>query len=159
MLKEIRLSYHLLFRDSPRSQKVYKGLMRQIEKQSLSVDPYLTMLCQGKTTQRGGSGYAYSKSSEFPIFSERLSSLQDFMLRRNPDSLRSIWYDTRDVFKWFAGKTYSIRCTAKGMQVHLLGSGHSRRHRTGLICLTSRPRNCSSDGSSNYFQLKASTMT
>lgn len=64
------------------------------------IDPYLNQLC-GYSSHTTNHRNSYSKTTEFPIFAARLSVLQDYIMRQNPNSLRMIWQDKRNSYQWW----------------------------------------------------------
>lgn len=64
------------------------------------IDPYLNQLC-GLSSRATNQRNSYSKTTDFPILAARLSVLQDYILRQNPNSLRMIWRDKRNSYQWW----------------------------------------------------------
>ncbi|KAJ5701173.1 hypothetical protein N7488_008721 [Penicillium malachiteum] len=99
-LKEIRLSYQLIFGDSSSSRRFYKRKeLRRLRKFG-PIDPELNLLC-GLVSRISHPRDSYSMITDFSIFASRLSTLQDHIIRQNPNSLRMIWRDTRNSYQWW----------------------------------------------------------
>jgi len=99
-MKEIRLSYRLLFADDSRSRTIYANCKRHFARHNVRRDPYLDYLCQKRTSPTGSSRNSYNKKTEFPILGGRLAIVQDYVLRQNPNSVKSLWRDRRDLLRW-----------------------------------------------------------
>ena len=99
-MKEIRRSYRLLFSDDSRARRYY---MQKEQKRAASggvIDPYLEELCTQKASEVGASKSSYSKTEDFPILAERLSIIQEHILRQTPNNLMMLWHDRRNLLQW-----------------------------------------------------------
>jgi hypothetical protein len=99
-LKEIRQSYQLIFADAYSSRHFYTSKELRRLREFGPVDPYLSQLC-GRSSRIANQRNSYSKLTEFPILAARLSVLQDYIQRQNPNSLRMIWRDKRNSYQWW----------------------------------------------------------
>jgi hypothetical protein len=113
-MKEILLSFHLLFRDDKRSRTYYRRTARHGAAMTdmdgnRSVDPTLDLLCgfypsSCDPPMRSHLPYrvAYYPESDFPILRNRLLKLYLYIDGIQPMHLRSLWRDRRDRRQWWA---------------------------------------------------------
>ncbi|THV52154.1 hypothetical protein BGAL_0087g00140 [Botrytis galanthina] len=105
-LKEVRQSYRLLFSEDSRSCRHYKNHERKRLLQKGLLDPYLEELCGTHNTSRHQS--SYSKATDFPIFAARLSIIQEYIQRQNPETISMLWKDRRNLLQWYTFWAVSI---------------------------------------------------
>jgi hypothetical protein len=44
---------------------------------------------------------SYEKRDAFPLLTDRLNSVQRFILRQQPNRWKALWNDTRDLTRWY----------------------------------------------------------
>jgi len=119
--QEILLSYRLIFGQDERSWKSFARMIPVWEEQrgsdpwesSWNCDPLLQVLCGGSSTSENArrlydeidacepeSSY-YDPNTEFPFFGRRLIELQQFVKQHQPQTVRSLLNDRRDLFSWW----------------------------------------------------------
>ena len=106
------LSYTLLFRVNRRLRKVYQSFERaraSLERSASrpQVNPCLDELCGNNMSaffSTFGSSVrdSYDSGSDFPIFSNRLKKIQDYMEGIRPNRFMPVWRDRRDLRFWYA---------------------------------------------------------
>ncbi|KUJ15902.1 uncharacterized protein LY89DRAFT_98574 [Mollisia scopiformis] len=103
-LIEVLCSYRLLFGQHHKSYTAFPGICP-----GGFQDPLLQQLC-GTSCKRhdfydelevGDSKAMYSAASDFPLIGQRILTLQDYMNSQNPSDLRTLWYDKRDILRWY----------------------------------------------------------
>ncbi|RDW64276.1 hypothetical protein BP5796_10778 [Coleophoma crateriformis] len=103
-LIEVLCSYRLIFGQHRASYETFVKI-----RPSGFRDPLLETLC-GKSCikhdfydelEAGASKNVYSASSDFPLIGRRILVLQDYMNAQNPSDLRTLWYDKRDILRWY----------------------------------------------------------
>ncbi|KAH8591674.1 hypothetical protein B0O99DRAFT_654337 [Bisporella sp. PMI_857] len=103
-LIEVLCTYRLIFGQDQKSYTMFSSIP------SLEVvDPLLKSLCgksynkQGfySTFEVGEAKAQYTASADFPLLGQRLLDLQKYMNERNPSDLRTLWYDRRDVLRFY----------------------------------------------------------
>jgi len=99
-LKEIRRSYRLLFSDDSRSSKHYNNYERKRLQRRGFVDPYWHELCKVGEHRRANHRSSYSKATDFPILAARLSIVQEYIQRQNPETIKMLWKDRRNLLQW-----------------------------------------------------------
>ena len=99
-LKEVRLSYRLIFADDSSARRLFHSKEKKRAGQGMPPDPYLNELCRKRKTSAANERNSYSKVTDFPIFAERLSILQEYIQRQSPKSLAMIWRDRRNPSQW-----------------------------------------------------------
>jgi hypothetical protein len=110
-MKEILLSYNLLFRDDRSSRVLYRAKERS--KSSFStvgleawVDPVLDRAC-GFDLPTSIFSFdepvreTYHPESDFPMLRERLLKLHYFMDGIQPTRMAALWRDRRDLTQWY----------------------------------------------------------
>ncbi|KAL3422643.1 hypothetical protein PVAG01_06799 [Phlyctema vagabunda] len=114
LLREVLLSYRLIFGVSSSSWREFRrvnsqGEMCQIEGNP-PPDPLLGILCGQKWTssvpkaiyhQLNANPLSSTYASEFPLLGKRLYDLHEFVQRQQPNTLRDLWFDRRDITKWY----------------------------------------------------------
>ena len=102
---EILLSYRLLFGNDFRSRLQYRRSQRKRVRDVLppgcKLDPYLNHCCRSGDSERS-EGLAwncqsFSKSTDFPIFAERLSILRKYTQKQKPSTLKALWSNKNDI--------------------------------------------------------------
>jgi hypothetical protein len=109
MMQEILLSYHLIFRNESQARRNYRKVQRQkiksIMPQNLSIDPLLDVLCGYKDFSRSKIEAPirteFTKATDFPVFTERLSAVQTYIMPKKPAKLKGLWNDRRDFNSWY----------------------------------------------------------
>lgn len=102
-LKEIELSYALLFKHERKSRKLYQRHERNRAAFSVCgediTDPRLDELCIGQeaASVRG----SFQASTDFPILSKRLIRVQQYMEGIEPNKFLLVWRDRRDLRLWY----------------------------------------------------------
>lgn len=106
--REIIQSYRILFGQDRHSWKAFAkdfGSNSPLFPADHGEDPLLPKLC-GSEWQKlpiyedvdaSGAKTVYSARADFPFFGDRLSKLQDFALMQSPSNWRTVWWDRRDV--------------------------------------------------------------
>jgi hypothetical protein len=111
-LKEIRLSYRLLFSDNSRSRRRYQRVERKFALAEGQRDLFLDQLCALSTGIEPEDSLAdenhpaptrasYNTTSDFPILGERLLIIQDYMDRQQPSTVVALWKDRRDLLRFY----------------------------------------------------------
>lgn len=127
-LKEVLLSYRVLFGQSKASRKLARRLLDARDREEPEqIDPLLRTLCTGPLRRwafRGNSvttvlpGYVfplstlnfdneleeadvYSAFDDFPTFGTRLLDLQRYNLRQQPRRIIDLWRDRRNPLQWY----------------------------------------------------------
>jgi hypothetical protein len=106
-LVEVLCSYRVIFGQHKKSADKFNNIQPK-EFQ----DPLLKKLCGSSCTEGECRNFyswleaadcktTYSASADFPLIGRRLLSLQDYMNAQNPSDLRTLWYDKRDVLRWY----------------------------------------------------------
>jgi hypothetical protein len=106
-LKEVRRSYHLIFSDDSRSSNHYRKNERKRLQKKGQIDPYLDELCRIREDGKVNHRSSYSKSTDFPIFAARLSVIQEYIQRQNPDTIAMLWRDKRNLLQWYVRPSYA----------------------------------------------------
>ena len=99
-MKEIRRSYRLIFSDDSRARSFYIQKERKRAASDGKNDLYLDKLCTEKVSEGGVLQTSYSKTKDFPILAERLSIIQEHIMRQNPNTLTLLWRDRRNLLQW-----------------------------------------------------------
>jgi hypothetical protein len=113
-MKEIILSYGLLFHDWRLARKIYRREERNRASTTTmcgiaNVDPWLDKLCGmdlpssifSSMWSKHGIRDTYDANSQFPILSGRLKVIQDYIEGIQPSRIASLWYDRRDLRLWY----------------------------------------------------------
>jgi hypothetical protein len=103
-LIEVLCSYRLIFGQHKGSLSRFGGI-----KPLLHRDPLLKLLCDTYSEdhkfygayEAGSSKTIYPISSDFSPLGRRLFKLQNFMNKQNPSDIKTLWYDRRDVVKFY----------------------------------------------------------
>ncbi|PVH74072.1 hypothetical protein DL98DRAFT_605789, partial [Cadophora sp. DSE1049] len=107
LLAEVNLSYRLIFADEKKARNIYRRSERSRVKASLNgvKDPVLDFLCGIVSSSAKSTHYpyrtTYSAETDFPIFAQRLITLQDHILSQNPSRIKLLWRDQRDPVRWY----------------------------------------------------------
>lgn len=108
MMREIELSYRLIFGEHHKSRKLYRS--QEARKASISgaADSTLDSLCglpqaeidNNTWLQLPPQVHSFDKTQSFPFLLKRLDELQEYMLRQQPRGLVDMFIDRRDKFRW-----------------------------------------------------------
>lgn len=105
---EVLLTYRMIFGQERGSRKLFKSVEKRRAAEHGLVDPFLNRLCcypsidsNGPLDNRFVPSDVYRKNEDFPIFGERLLSLQSHISRQNPSKLLAIWKDRRNPLNFF----------------------------------------------------------
>lgn len=127
LLREIRLSYRLIFGDDNRAHRYFLRTARNNAKVDNFLDLYLNDLCK-RVSNSTAAKTTYSKRTDFPILGPRLAVLQAYVERQNPNTVKMLWLDRRDLLRWWVPlKTYQN--VSDDQQVYVLGCRNNRRVR------------------------------
>jgi hypothetical protein len=106
---EVLCSYRLIFGQHSKSYKSFEKISPSPVSSFLDPDPLLRQLC-GKSCFNN-SFYAdiggprvktmYSARGDFPNLGKRLLELQGYMNAQNPQDLVALWYDRRDILRFY----------------------------------------------------------
>ena len=110
--REIIQSYRILFGQDRHS---WRAFIKKHESNSppfradLGGDPLLFSLCGSEwlklliyqDVDAFGAKNVYSARADFPFFGDRLSKLQDFAVTQSPNNWRTVWWDRRDVTRFW----------------------------------------------------------
>jgi hypothetical protein len=118
--KEIMLTYRLIFGQDDRSYKAFSKTIPVWEEQcgrtswetTWACDPMLLILCgKSATSEEARKIYdeidanepanCYNANTEFPFFGNRLLELQQFIKQHQPQNVRALLTDRRDVAAWY----------------------------------------------------------
>jgi hypothetical protein len=118
--EEILLSYRLIFGQDDRSYKAFSRMVPVWQEQrgrtswetSWDCDPMLYILCgSSATSEEARKIYdeieasepvnCYHPNSDFPFFGKRLLELQQFIKQHQPQNVRALLNDRRDVAAWY----------------------------------------------------------
>lgn len=105
LLREILLSYRLIFGQDRRSRKLFRSLGPPRDHSHDIRDPLLVKLCTSSTFECPGpvslvERQEYDVSGDFPHLRGKLSRLCDFMGDKQPRSLKDLWLDNRNSGTW-----------------------------------------------------------
>ena len=120
IFQEILLSYRVLFGQDSRSWKAFKNMGPLVEEQrgrsswetTWDCDPLLSVLC-GRSYNDEESRKIYEEidanepaefyyaDSDFPYFGKRLLEVQQLVKQYQPQDVRSLLNDRRDVAAWY----------------------------------------------------------
>jgi hypothetical protein len=125
--REILLTYRLIFGQDERSHKAFSRTIPVWEEQhsttnsspswevSWTCDPMLLTLCGKSATtdpdaqkifdeidaEYQPANLCYNANLEFPFFGKRLLELQQFISQQQPQNVRALLNDRRDVAAWY----------------------------------------------------------
>jgi hypothetical protein len=110
LLREILLSYRLIFGQNKRSRAIFRALQPFAPLASQSHDQLLAQLCgrkrlSGLTTCPGAElveREEYDLAGDFPHLRSRLARLSGYAASKKPRSIRQLWGDRRDSTAWLA---------------------------------------------------------
>ena len=128
LFEEVLLSYRLIFGQDDRSWKAFSRMAPLWEEQrgrlpweaTWDCDPMLAVLCGKSCTDEEArqvyddidanepANY-YDSNTEFPFFGKRLLELQQLIKQYQPQDVRSLWNDRRDVAAWYTLRTNQVR--------------------------------------------------
>ena len=109
-LREILLSYSLLFRFDSHAQKTYHNIERIRAGKDGHRDPLLDELCMGRDAHTSlrllywlttPVKESFDAASDFPILSSRLWRVQKHIESIQPNRISSLWRDKRDIMRWY----------------------------------------------------------
>lgn len=106
---EVLCSYRLIFGQHSKSYKSFEKINPSHTSEFYDPDPLLRQLC-GKSCFNNAF-YAdidgpriktmYSARGDFPNLGKRLLELQDYMNAQNAQNLIALWYDRRDILRFY----------------------------------------------------------
>lgn len=111
--KEVLLSYRLIFGQTYNSRKDFNKQLRKWDLKSKgNSDPMLYRLCgHGCESDEARDIYLeidaddpsnhYNPIVDFPFLGRRLVGIQDYIRGHNPDNIKALWYDRRNVSWWW----------------------------------------------------------
>ena len=119
--EEILLTYRLIFGQDDRSYKAFSRMVPVWEEQrgrtswemGWACDPMLLTLCGKSATSSdearklydeidaGEPANCYDPNTQFPFFGKRLLELQQFIKQHQPQNVRALFNDRRDVAAWY----------------------------------------------------------
>jgi hypothetical protein len=118
--EEILLTYRLIFGQDDRSYKAFSRMVPVWEEQrgrtswemTWAGDPMLLILCgQSAISEEARKIYdeidanepanCYDPHTQFPFFGKRLLELQQFIKQHQPQNVRALLNDRRDVASWY----------------------------------------------------------
>ncbi|KAI4654996.1 uncharacterized protein J4E78_007176 [Alternaria triticimaculans] len=123
LFDEILLSYRLIFAEDRHSRKVYHKREQRMSYRWGTNDSTLNELCESVRADQESSAdaktplaslfsrerwltratpttFSFNKRRMFPILRPRLEQIQEYMLRRQPNQMWTLWIDRRDKPKW-----------------------------------------------------------
>ena len=103
-LLEILLTYRIIFAQNKNSRTGFQNI-----KPPEILDPLLEALCSSSWIKSRYSAQLdlvdlkpmYSALSDFPLLGKRILALHDYMNAQNPSDIRTLWYDRRDVLRFY----------------------------------------------------------
>jgi hypothetical protein len=108
---EVICSYRLIFGQHALARHAFKGLEATAAHRPMDVDPLLKELCSTTHCHETLSNIlsdapprakpVYSARSDFPFLGERILQLQDFIEMQDPSDLMTLWFDRRDVLRFY----------------------------------------------------------
>ncbi|KAJ5729081.1 uncharacterized protein N7483_003589 [Penicillium malachiteum] len=117
-LREIRISYRLLFADDWRAYRWYRRIAPSSVETLGLFDSYLDELSKPLSS----STNSYSADTDFPILGSRLIDLQNYIDRQNPGTIVMLWRDRRDMLRWYTFWVVTI-IGGLGIVIALLSAG------------------------------------
>lgn len=89
LLKEVNLSYRLLFANEKQAQSAYRHRERKRSRKAMRgvTGPCLDALCGMEATNSYPMKLTYSAEDDFPIFTPRLLTLQAYMPSQSPNKI------------------------------------------------------------------------
>jgi hypothetical protein len=118
--EEILLTYRLIFGQDDRSYKAFSRMVPVWEEQrgrtsremTWACDPILLILCGNSATseearkiydeiEANAPANCYDPNTQFPFFGKRLLELQQFVKHHQPQNVRALLNDRRDVAAWY----------------------------------------------------------
>lgn len=105
LLREIVLSYRLLFGQSGRSRRLFRRLRPFENMGSEALDSSLFSICSHKHFRcpvELVEREEYHLAGDFPHLGSRLARLNRYASRKRPRSMRQLWRDKRDSTAWLA---------------------------------------------------------
>jgi hypothetical protein len=131
------LSYRLIFGQDERSYKAFSRMVPVWEEQRgrahrenmWDCDPMLHTLC-GKSSATDDARRIYDEidaseptsyydpNTEFPFFGKRLLELQLFIKQHQPQNLRSLLHDRRNVSAWYTVWSSQVSCRHTSILIH-----------------------------------------
>jgi len=107
LLREILLSYRLIFGQNKRSRAVFRRLRPFAGVSKEEEDPFLSQLCGRKRPDYPGDitlveREEYDLAGDFPHLRSKIVRIHGYASSRKPRSLRQLWMDKRDSTAWLA---------------------------------------------------------
>jgi hypothetical protein len=109
-MKEVILSYSLLFRLDSRARNIYRRVERKRASIDAYTDPVLDGCClkqEGFTILRPLARFdspvkeSFDAFADFPILGSRLMRIQAHIDGIQPNRIASLWRDKRDILRWY----------------------------------------------------------
>ena len=104
LLRELLLSYRILFGQSRQSRRLFRKLRPFKDLQRGCTDPVLLELCGNRKCRDDLQILerdAYSLAQDFPMLEGKLSALADYLSEKRPKTWKQLWQDKRDGGQWF----------------------------------------------------------
>ncbi|KAI1173818.1 hypothetical protein F4777DRAFT_580582 [Nemania sp. FL0916] len=106
---EVLCSLRLIFGQNSRSRDLYRKSFQKPGEFGIDKDPLLDQICGAPSHQCDlfdridalPERSIYSPQHDFPYLGQRLLELQDFVTAQNPADLRTLWYDVRDLNRYW----------------------------------------------------------
>jgi hypothetical protein len=102
-MKEIVLSYRLLFAQDKASRRLFRSMKVFESSENGMRDDFLARLCGLEGLDIPfvqADRECYRLSRDFPVLRARLAILQQQLLSVKPTSWRAVWKDKRDTVQW-----------------------------------------------------------
>ena len=107
-LREVLLSYRILFGNDSKSRKLFRTKERHQLQQTGSYDQGLDDLCGRDTARSRARNHVslhvdsvYNAAFDFPHLGTRLLKLHTYSVAQNPSKLKELWDDRRNPLQWF----------------------------------------------------------
>jgi hypothetical protein len=106
-LREVLLSYRLIFGQHQPSRKLYWKCERKKLVKEGQVDPFLDILCGSRLLSNPALKHlvydndVYRVAGDFPTLGSRLCHLQQYNDAYHPGRIRELWNDRRNPLQWF----------------------------------------------------------
>ena len=104
LLREILISYRLLFGQLKQGRKLFKRLRPFGELDKRSQDRLLFELCGQEKCHASVLRFQrdiYSLADDFPMLRAKVAALDKFLSQRKPRTWKQLWHDKRDGGQWF----------------------------------------------------------
>jgi hypothetical protein len=106
LLKEVLLSFRLLFAQCPRSRKLFPRIYNPAKTMCEHVDPLLPVLCMTKHLSHPSKLMPddqpiYFANLHFPVLFERIEHIAKELHAAKPNSMGDLLHDRRDKLQWW----------------------------------------------------------